>query len=180
MAGHDRGLRPVVSHGVMWGGELRLPLSQKVRHGGFACSRHNYAIDGGCSSRSGHDDSSPTDGSTASRNWPLFRAMSCSSQRAIDASPCLVAHRRARDNATTKQAHRQASRYSDSTARATVERAHTRGGEDLDGGLHLHSSSGQGGGPPANHEGVQDEATATKPLSASPPLTADGVDKMYH
>jgi hypothetical protein len=34
--------------------------------------------------------------------------------------------------------------------------------------------------PPANRKGVQDEADAAKPLSASPPLTADGVDKMYH
>jgi hypothetical protein len=33
--------------------------------------------------------------------------------------------------------------------------------------------------PPASHEGSQTEATAAKPLSASPPLTADGVDKMY-
>jgi hypothetical protein len=33
--------------------------------------------------------------------------------------------------------------------------------------------------PPASCKGGQDEAT-TKPLNASPPLTADGVDKMYH
>jgi hypothetical protein len=34
--------------------------------------------------------------------------------------------------------------------------------------------------PPARREGGQDEATVTKPLSASPPLTIDRVDKMYH
>jgi hypothetical protein len=34
--------------------------------------------------------------------------------------------------------------------------------------------------PPTSREGGQDEAAAAKPLSASPPLTADGVDKMYH
>jgi hypothetical protein len=33
--------------------------------------------------------------------------------------------------------------------------------------------------PPANHERGQAEATAAKLLSASPPLTTDGVDKMY-
>jgi hypothetical protein len=33
--------------------------------------------------------------------------------------------------------------------------------------------------PLASHEGVQIEAAAAKPLSASPPLTDDGVDKMY-
>jgi hypothetical protein len=33
--------------------------------------------------------------------------------------------------------------------------------------------------PPTSCKGGQDEA-ATKPLNASPPLTADGVDKMYH
>jgi hypothetical protein len=33
--------------------------------------------------------------------------------------------------------------------------------------------------PLASHEGVQIEAAAAKPLSASPPLTNDGVDKMY-
>jgi hypothetical protein len=37
-----------------------------------------------------------------------------------------------------------------------------------------------GGGPLANREGHQGEAAVTKPLSASPPLTTDGVDKMYH
>jgi hypothetical protein len=33
--------------------------------------------------------------------------------------------------------------------------------------------------PSTNHEGDQDEATAAKPLSASPPLIANGVDKMF-
>jgi hypothetical protein len=34
--------------------------------------------------------------------------------------------------------------------------------------------------PPVSRKGGQAEATAAKPLSASPPLTTDGVDKMYH
>jgi hypothetical protein len=34
--------------------------------------------------------------------------------------------------------------------------------------------------PPATREGGHMEAAAAKPLSASPLLTADGVDKMYH
>jgi hypothetical protein len=34
--------------------------------------------------------------------------------------------------------------------------------------------------PSASHEGGQDEVAVAKPLSVSPPLTADGVDKMYH
>jgi hypothetical protein len=34
--------------------------------------------------------------------------------------------------------------------------------------------------PPASHEGCQTEAATAKPLSASPLLTADRVDKMYH
>jgi hypothetical protein len=34
--------------------------------------------------------------------------------------------------------------------------------------------------PPAIHEGGQAKATVVKPLSASPPLTTDGVDKMYN
>jgi hypothetical protein len=35
--------------------------------------------------------------------------------------------------------------------------------------------------PPTSHEGGggQEDATATKPLSRSPPLTTDRVDKMY-
>jgi hypothetical protein len=33
--------------------------------------------------------------------------------------------------------------------------------------------------PPASHEGGQDKATMTKPLSTLPPLTIDEVDKMY-
>jgi hypothetical protein len=57
------------------------------------------------------------------------------------------------DSATMKQAHRQASRYHILTASATTAQARIRGGEDLDGGLHLHSNSGQGGGSPASHEG---------------------------
>jgi hypothetical protein len=34
--------------------------------------------------------------------------------------------------------------------------------------------------PSDNHEGGQTEATMAKPSSASPPPTADGVDKLYH
>jgi hypothetical protein len=34
--------------------------------------------------------------------------------------------------------------------------------------------------PPASHEGDQMEAVEAKPLSASPPLTTNRVDKMYH
>jgi hypothetical protein len=34
--------------------------------------------------------------------------------------------------------------------------------------------------PPASHEGSRSEATTAKPLSASPPLTTDGVDMMCH
>jgi hypothetical protein len=34
--------------------------------------------------------------------------------------------------------------------------------------------------PPPSREGGQMEFTAAKPLSASPSLTADVVDKMYH
>jgi hypothetical protein len=47
-----------------------------------------------------------------------------------------------------KQAHRQASRYRGSTTHTAIVRAYTRGGEDLDGGVRLHSSLGQGGGSP--------------------------------
>jgi hypothetical protein len=34
--------------------------------------------------------------------------------------------------------------------------------------------------PPAIREGVKWGATTVKPLSVSPPLTTDGVDKMYY
>jgi hypothetical protein len=34
--------------------------------------------------------------------------------------------------------------------------------------------------PPASHEGGQTEAVVAKPLSASPLLTTDTMDKMYH
>jgi hypothetical protein len=34
--------------------------------------------------------------------------------------------------------------------------------------------------PPINREGGQLEVAVVKPLSASPPLTTDRVDKMYH
>jgi hypothetical protein len=35
------------------------------------------------------------------------------------------------------------------------------------------------GAPRTSREGGQAEAAAAKPLSTSPPFTADGVDKMY-
>jgi hypothetical protein len=38
----------------------------------------------------------------------------------------------------------------------------------------------KGVAPSANGEGNQAEAIASEPLSASPPPTADGVDKLYH
>jgi hypothetical protein len=34
--------------------------------------------------------------------------------------------------------------------------------------------------PPSRREGGQTEAAVAKPLNASPPLTADRVDKLYH
>jgi hypothetical protein len=34
--------------------------------------------------------------------------------------------------------------------------------------------------PPSRREGCQTEAAVAKPLNASPPLTADRVDKLYH
>jgi hypothetical protein len=89
-------------------------------------------------------------------------------------------HARCGGSATVKQARRRASRYHGATARTIAAQSHTQGREDLDGGLHLHSSSGQEGGSPCQPQGGQAEATAAKPLSASPPLTTDGVDKMYH
>jgi hypothetical protein len=36
------------------------------------------------------------------------------------------------------------------------------------------------GSPPASREGGKAKATVAKPLSSSPPLSADGVDKMYY
>jgi hypothetical protein len=74
-----------------------------------------------------------------------------------------------------KQACQQARRYHGPTTHAAAMRAHTLGGEDPNGGLFLHSSSGQAGGSPS-----QVEAATVKTLSASPPLTANWVDKMYH
>jgi hypothetical protein len=48
--------------------------------------------------------------------------------------------------------------------------------------LHFTSTQAQTKevAPPASREGGQDEATAAKPLSASPLLTVDRVDMMYH
>jgi hypothetical protein len=57
-----------------------------------------------------------------------------------------------------KQARRQASRYCGSTARVTTERAHTRGGEDLDVGLHSTQAQAKEVAPLASHAGGQDEA----------------------
>jgi hypothetical protein len=48
-----------------------------------------------------------------------------------------------------------------------------------DGGLRLHSSLAKEVAPPNIHEGGQTGAATTKPLSASPLLTADVVDKLY-
>jgi hypothetical protein len=36
------------------------------------------------------------------------------------------------------------------------------------------------GAPLASRDGVQMEVDAAKPLSTSPPLATDGLDKMYH
>jgi hypothetical protein len=80
----------------------------------------------------------------------------------------------------TKQARWQASRYQVLATHAATTRAHTQGGEDPDDGLHLLSRSCHRNGSPASHEGGQTEAVEAKPLSASPPLTTDRVDKMYH
>jgi hypothetical protein len=61
-----------------------------------------------------------------------------------------------------------------------VARAHAQGGEDPNVGLCLLSSLGQGSGSPCLPQGGQTEVIAAKLLSASPQLTTDGADKMYH
>jgi hypothetical protein len=67
-------------------------------------------------------------------------------QGVASASPCSAAHRRVGGSAMAKQDRRQASHYCGLAARATAARARAQGGEDPDGGLCLHSSSGQGSG----------------------------------
>jgi hypothetical protein len=179
--GHDRGCHRGVPHGAKWGGELRPPLSQKARHGGLARSSHNHTMEGERSSCSGHDDGSPTDGSAAAGNWPPFRAMSCSSQgggRVAGTSPCSTPHYQATGSAMAKPALQQASCYRGSITRTAAVQAHTRGREDLDCGLRLHSSSCRGGGSPSQPRGGLAEAATAKHLSVSPLLTTDGVDKM--
>jgi hypothetical protein len=54
-----------------------------------------------------------------------------------------------------EKAHRRGGRYRASGTRAVAAQAHARGGEDLDGGLRLHSSLSQGGGSPASREGAR-------------------------
>jgi hypothetical protein len=79
-----------------------------------------------------------------------------------------------------KQAHHQASRYCSPATHVTMTRAYTQGGEDPDGGLCLHPSSGQGSRLSASHAGGQTVAAMAKAPSTSPPHTADGVEKKYH
>jgi hypothetical protein len=45
-AGHDRGLHRGAPHDFEWRGGLWPPLSQKLWHGGIACSRHNPVVAG--------------------------------------------------------------------------------------------------------------------------------------
>jgi hypothetical protein len=74
-----------------------------------------------------------------------------------------------------KQAHRQASRYHGSIASAAAGEV-THEAERI---LMVHFAPTQVQAKevaqPTSREGGQDEATATKPSSTSPPLTADGV-----
>jgi hypothetical protein len=158
--GHDRGLHRGVPHSIERGAKLRPPISQKARHGGFTRSHHNYAMDGESSGHSGYDDSFPVDGGTIAETG--LSSERCHNhhrgrQAQAHARPPTAKQGAAprQSKLTGEQAHQQGSRYRDSIACATAEQAHTRSGEDLDGGLPLHSSSGQGGGPPANHEGAK-------------------------
>jgi hypothetical protein len=147
--GHDRGLRQGVPHDVKRGGGLRSPLSQEARHGGSARSRHNHTMDGERSSHSGHDDGSTADGDTMAILSSLSSNATLVRRAAASASPCSTTHHQARGSTMMKQAHRQASHYRGLAASTTAAQAHARGGEDADGGLHLHSSSGQGSGSPS-------------------------------
>jgi hypothetical protein len=121
----------------------------------------------------GHDNGSTADGVATAGYRPPLRATLCLLGEATSASPFSGAHLRARDSSTAKQAHRQASRYHGPVTRAATKRARTRSGEDPSDGLRLHSSLGQEYCSPASHEGGPMEATTTKPLSASSPLTVD-------
>jgi hypothetical protein len=49
--------------------------------------------------------------------------------------------------AMAELAHRPEGNYCSPTARVIAARARPQGGEDHNGGLHLHPSSGQGSGP---------------------------------
>jgi hypothetical protein len=68
---------------------------------------------------------------------PLPRAMACFSGRANSVSPRSVSQCRERGSTMTKQALRQASNH-----HGPVARGRTRCGEDSNGGLRFHPSSG--------------------------------------
>jgi hypothetical protein len=133
---------------------------------GFACSRRIHTMDGEHSDHSSHDDSSTADGGIATEYRPPLQATSCPSREVTSATSCSVAHCHARNSTTAKQAHRQASRYHGLATRATTTGAHAR-------------SSGQGSGSPCQPRGGPDGGHCGQPLNASPPLTANGVDKIY-
>jgi hypothetical protein len=98
--------------------------------------------------------------------------------RVAGTSPCSTPHYQATGSAMAKPALQQASCYRGSITRTAAVQAHTRGREDLDCGLRLHSSSCRGGGSPSQPRGGLAEAATAKHLSVSPLLTTDGVDKM--
>jgi hypothetical protein len=95
------------------------------------------------SGHSGHDNGPTIEGSATTRYQPPLRAMAHLSGGATIASLCSATHIRATGSATAKQAHRQASHYRGPVTCVAMARALAGGGEDLDGGLCLHPSSGQ-------------------------------------
>jgi hypothetical protein len=141
---HDRGLHRGVGHSFKRRRGLWPPISQEARCRCSACSHHNPTVEGGHFGHPVFDDGSTTGAGTVAAKSPVLRATSHSSGGATSACLRLATQHRAGDGAEMKQAHRQVDDSRGPVARATEVQAYTQGGEDPDGGLHRHLSSGQG------------------------------------
>jgi hypothetical protein len=132
------------------GREASASLAQKAQRGAIACSWRDHNMDGECSSHTGHDNDSPTDGGTTAENQPPHQVMPCSQWRATDVSLHSASHCRVEDSAVVKQTSRQVGCYRAPTTPIAMARAHKCDREDLDDGLRLHPSLDKGGVSPSD------------------------------
>jgi hypothetical protein len=176
-AGHDRGLPRGVPHDVEWGRKFRPPFPQMAQYVAPLA---------------------PTTTAIWKENalammmfppWTVVPRLETNQpseqhhanhKRKTGAIPCSASPCWTRIGVTMKQPYWRVDCNHDLARCVSSAWSYAQDGEDHDGGLHLHSEPGQIFARPVRQGEAWTEVIAAWSPSASPLLTDDGVNRIYH